>query len=59
MNDIPFLNPNDSLTWLLKIPVLLIWLNPDQQALRWQFCSLSDAMLMMQRGTSDRSSKEQ
>lgn len=59
MNNLPFLNPNDTLTWLLKIPVLLIWLSPEQQTLRWQFCSLSDAMLMMQRGTPDSSPKEQ
>lgn len=50
----------DKLSWLLRLPVMLIWLDQEQQILRWQMSSLSDAMLMLQRGPQSivRNSKE-
>jgi len=43
------INTKDRLSWLLRLPVMLIWLDQEQQILRWQMSSLSDAMLMLPR----------
>ena len=50
----------DRLSWLLRLPVMLIWLDQEQQILRWQMSCLSDAMLMLQRRSQSivRNSKE-
>lgn len=41
------INIKDRLSWLLRLPVMLIWLDQEQQILRWQMSSLSDAVLML------------
>lgn len=50
----------DRLSWLLRLPVMLIWLDQEQQILRWQMSCLSDAMLTLQRRSQSivRNSKE-
>ena len=38
----------DRLSWLLRLPVVLIFLDTECQVLRWQLCSISEAALMLQ-----------
>jgi|JI8StandDraft_1071087.scaffolds.fasta_scaffold841655_1 hypothetical protein len=48
MTIMPF--AGDKLSWLLKLPVVLIWMDQDQKVLRWQLSCVSDVVLMLQRG---------
>ena len=41
------INTKDKLSWLLRLPVMLIWLDQEQQILRWQMSSLSVVVLML------------
>lgn len=41
-------NVKDRLGWLLRLPVVLIWLDDGGRALRWQVSSISEAALMLQ-----------
>lgn len=35
------------LNWLLRVPVLLIWVDTEQKILRWQISSMAEAMLLL------------
>jgi hypothetical protein len=37
----------DLLGWLLALPVILIYLDPDERVIRWRFCSLSEVLLLL------------
>ncbi len=46
----PKANPMDRLGWLLRLPVILIWLDAGGRALRWRLSSISEAALLLQSG---------
>ena len=41
---------SDRLGWLLRLPVILVWLDAGGRALRWRLSSVSEAALMLQSG---------
>lgn len=40
-------NTKDRLSWLLRPPVILIWLDQERHIQRWQMSIVSDAMLKL------------
>ena len=42
----------DRLGWLLRLPVILIWLDAGGRALRWRLSSISEAALLLQSGSA-------
>jgi len=46
----PKASTRDRLGWLLRLPVILIWLDAGGRALRWRLSSISEAALLLQSG---------